>query len=236
MGRNLWLCGLDGPALDQLAERLRANRDVIVTVASADVTQPETLGAFFASMKDGRPHEEEDWVLINAGVGSARPPGQYLESVETTNDLVSVNLLGCLNAIRAAVTMLSRTKGGRIIVVSSLASLAGSPENPAYAATKAAVRIACLSMQPALAKLNIAFTLAHPGFLTERTQDGGANWRPFAISPEAAAEKIVKAALSGKSETAFPWQMAWFVKTMAMAPTGLRHRVYGRLSRDPEAA
>lgn len=195
MGCDLGICGIDGPELEQLAHRLENDRQIVVAHSWADVTQSETLDAFLASYASS---QRVDWIVINAGVGSARASGQYIESPEAINSLVAVNLLGCINAIRSAVTTLERTNGGRIIVVSSLASFAGSPENPAYAATKAAIRIACLSMQPALARRNIAFTLAHPGFLAERTQDGGANWRPFAMSPEAAAEKIIKAALRKK--------------------------------------
>lgn len=236
LGCDLALCGIDGLEQDKLAERLREEWQISATASLADVTQPNSLAAFFASIDDPLPAKGANWVVINAGIGSARPQGDYLESADTIDNLVSVNFLGCLNAIRASVSWLSRIDGGRIIVVSSLASLAGSPENPAYAATKAGIRVACLSMQPALAKRKIAFTLAHPGFLSERTQDGGSNWRPFAMSPDAAADRIVRAALGGRAETAFPWQMAWFVRAMAMVPAGLRQRIYGRVSGDPEAA
>lgn len=212
---------------------MRNEHPVEVTSAWADVTDLASLRTFFASCAN---KQQIDWILVNAGVGGARPPGQPIESPETVDKLVAVNLLGGLNAIRAAVEIFDSSRRRRIIVVSSLASLAGSPENPAYAATKAAIRIACLSMRPALAKRRVSLTIAHPGFLTGRTKDGAAVWRPFAVSPECAADQIIKAGLRNKGETAFPWQMALLVKTMAKLPLGLRDRIYGRLSGDPEAS
>lgn len=231
-GCDLGLCGLDGPALAALADRLRGRHAVDVRHEEVDVTRPDRLALFFSTCRARRP---VDWVVVSAGVGGARADGGVMEDVATAERMVAVNLSGALTAIRLALDLFDGRRPGRIVVVASLAAYIGSAESPVYAATKAGLRAACLSLRPALAARGIGVTIANPGFLADRVADGAASWRPFAVPADVAARRIVEAAIRGRAEIAFPWQMAWLVRLLASLPVRLRERVYTRISGDPVA-
>ena len=231
-GCDLGLCGRDGQALAALAGRLRGRHAVDIQHEEGDVTRPATLADFFSAYGASRP---VDWVVINAGIGGARALDGVMEDVATGERMVAVNLVGALTAIRLALDLFDGSRPGRIVVIASLAAYIGSPESPVYAATKAGLRAACLSLRPALAARDVGVTIANPGYLANRVADGAANWRPFAMPADVAAHRIFKAAIRGRAEIAFPWQMALLVRLLASLPVRLRERLYGRLSGDPLA-
>ncbi|MEO1223100.1 MAG: SDR family NAD(P)-dependent oxidoreductase [Pseudomonadota bacterium] len=231
-GCDLGLCGLDSAALSALADRLRGRHAVEIQHEEVDVTRPAALAAFFSAYGASRP---VDWVVISAGVGGARSDDGVMEDVSTAERMVAVNLSSALTAIRQALGLFDGSRPGRIVVIASLAAYIGSPESPVYAATKAGLRAACLSLRPALAARHVDVTIANPGYLADRVADGAASWRPFAMPADVAARRIVRAAIRGRAEIAFPWQMALLVRLLASLPVRLRERLYARISGDPVA-
>ncbi|MEM8588217.1 MAG: SDR family NAD(P)-dependent oxidoreductase [Pseudomonadota bacterium] len=231
-GCDLGLCGRDVPALAALTERLRGRYAVDIQHEEVDVTRPATLADFFSTYGASRP---VDWVVVCAGIGGARANGGVMEDGATADRMVAVNLLGALTALRLALDLFDGARPGRIVVIASLAAYIGSPESPVYAATKAGLRAACLSLRPALAARDVGVTIANPGYLADRVADGAASWRPFAMPADVAARRIVKAAMRGRAEIAFPWQMALLVRLLARLPVRLRERLYTRISGDPVA-
>lgn len=224
-GCNLALCGNDAIALVAQAERLRQAHQIHVSSDFADVRDLAGLRTVFQRHDRAQPL---DWVIVNAGLGSTCSPGDVMETEADAAALIDVNFVGALNAVRAAVEILRPRRRGRVVVVASMSALAGSPENPVYAASKAAIRIACLSMRPALNKDGIGLTVACPGFLTGRATGGGATWRPFAVAPEAAARLVIEAALKARAQTLFPWRMASLVRVMMALPIRWREAIYQR--------
>lgn len=224
-GCDLVLCGNDEAALTAQAARLRREHSINVSSEFADVRSLAGLRAVFQTHDDAG---AVDWVIVNAGLGSTCPAGEAMETETDAAILIDVNFVGALNAVRAATEILRPRRRGRVIVVASLSALAGSPENPIYAATKAGIRTACLSMRPALQKDGVGMTVACPGFLTGRATGGGATWRPFAVAPDVAARIVIDAALRDRAQALFPWRMASIVQLLAAMPIAWRETIYRR--------
>ena len=133
VGADLVLVARRAAPLEELSEKLRTGGSRVLTV-SADVSDPEacrrvaeqTVAAF------GR----IDVLVNNAGIGSATPATR--ESVERFNDVLAVNLGGCMWMAQACQPQMPA--GSAIVNVASvLAHIGPRWPNSAYAASKAGV-------------------------------------------------------------------------------------------------
>jgi len=75
----------------------------------------------------------------------------------------------------------------------------------------------------------IEVTIALPGFISEGMGDKG-GWRPFAVTPMTAAERIVRAAERGRLEVSFPAVMVWLLRGLRLLPPRLRFAAYQKMS------
>ncbi len=225
--RRLSLCALDQEELDALGVTLRRDYLPPVATAALDVRDGDALAAWVGALNAAHPI---DWVIMNAGLGGQLAAGEVMETPERTAELVDVNLKGVLNVLHSALPLLLRQGHGQLVIVSSLSALIGYDKAPVYAATKAALRVLALSLRPALRGQGVSLTLVCPGFLDQPMQAGRAGWRPFSITAEAAADKIVRAAERGSAQLHFPFSMTTLVRTLALLPLPLRDAVYRRLS------
>lgn len=74
-------------------------------------------------------------------------------------------------------------------------------------------------------------TLACPGFLANPMDGGNVGWRPFSISAEFAARKIIAAAERDRAQVQFPFAMSAIVRSLALLPIPLREAAYRRITR-----
>ncbi|MGE5290169.1 MAG: SDR family oxidoreductase [Micromonosporaceae bacterium] len=104
-----------------------------------------------------------DVVVNNAGIAVA---GSFLAHTEEDwRRIVDVNLLGVVRGCRLfGAQMAQRGEGGHIVNIASAAAFAPSATLPAYAATKAAVRMLSECMRAELSGAGIGVTAICPGF------------------------------------------------------------------------
>lgn len=103
-----------------------------------------------------------DVVMLNAGVNSGFTLDDFDEA--GYRRAMGVNLDGVVFGLVAAVPALRRRGGGRIVAVASLAGLAPVPEDPVYAANKAAVVNLVRSVAPNLQADGISVNALCPGY------------------------------------------------------------------------
>lgn len=135
-----------------------------VHVAALDVTKPETIQTAVALITEvfGR----LDVLVNNAGHG-------FMGAVEeATPDeyrpLFDVNLFGLIETTRAALPLMRRTGGGRIVNLSSGAGIIGMGGHGYYNATKFAVEGLSEALAQEVAPLGIRVVIVEPGpFRTE---------------------------------------------------------------------
>jgi NAD(P)-dependent dehydrogenase (short-subunit alcohol dehydrogenase family) len=102
-------------------------------------------------------------ILVNAIGGFAGGKRVDEESVETWDQLLSVNLYTALNATRAVVPQLLRQGSGRIVNVAARAALAGMAGIGAYCASKSALIRLTESMASELKDRGITVNCVLPG-------------------------------------------------------------------------
>ena len=134
--RRGWFVGsydIDEQGLASLCEEMGAGRSCYRKMDVTDLRSVREAVEHFSRFTGGEMH-----VLFNcAGILRMGPHAKL--PIEEQHLVVDVNLKGILNCINASFELLKRTKGARIINMSSASALYGTAEFAVYSATKSAV-------------------------------------------------------------------------------------------------
>jgi NADP-dependent 3-hydroxy acid dehydrogenase YdfG len=157
-----WFCGLYDVNADGLAAVAREIGEANSVMAQLDVRSRADWSAaveVFGAATGGR----MDVLFNNAGVGRT---GWFEEIPLEDNDwVVDVNVKGVINGVHAALPLLKKTPGARIINTASCAGLVGSPRLAVYSATKWAVRGLTEALDAEFRDLGIKVTSLMPWFV-----------------------------------------------------------------------
>jgi len=134
--------------------------------------------------------------------------------------LLDVLLPQLLRQARAAGGKAGGTAGGHISLVSSVAGFRGLPKSLAYGPTKAALINLAETLYLDLAPEGLGISVINPGFVETPLTAGNDFHMPALITPEEAAEAILRGWQAGDFEIHFPKRFTLFLK-------GLRHLGYG---------
>lgn len=138
-----------------------------------------------------------DVLMLNAGVNSGFTLDDFDEA--GYRRVMGVNLDGVVFGLVAGVPALRLRGGGRIVAVASLAGLAPVPEDPVYAANKAAVVNLVRSVAPDLHADGISVNALCPGYtdtaILGRFRAGleAVNWPLMAVEDVVAAVSSILA-------------------------------------------
>jgi 3-oxoacyl-[acyl-carrier protein] reductase len=157
----------------------RAGDDVVITHRSGeppeglrgvrcDVTDSASVDAAFTRAEEllGRP---VGVLVANAGI--TRDTLLMRMSDEDFDAVVDTNLTGAFRCARRAAKGMIRARSGRIILISSVVGLYGSPGQANYAASKAALVGLARSVTRELGGRGITANVVAPGFIeTEMTE------------------------------------------------------------------
>ncbi|MGH3397741.1 MAG: 3-oxoacyl-ACP reductase FabG [Streptosporangiaceae bacterium] len=161
-----------------IARRLAAGGDAVtvtsrsgepvegLTVATCDVRDAAQVDAAFKVAEEA--HGPVEVVVANAGI--TRDQLLALMSEESFAEVLDTNLTGAYRVAKRAVRSMMRMRRGRMIFISSVVGLYGSPGQANYAASKAGLVGLARSLARELASRNITANVIAPGFVeTEMT-------------------------------------------------------------------
>lgn len=187
-GMNLLLLARRGELLQKVADDLREESPVQVRCLVQDLADPD-LGQI---LQEATADMDLGVLIYNAAYV---PTGPFIDAKdEEVEQLMRVNALGMVAAVRALVPGMRERRRGGLILVSSLAGLQGFPSIAGYSATKAFI----INLGEALwhelgphgidAMTCIAGAMPTPGY-TKVFKD----LAPGSLSPQDAAERTLKA-------------------------------------------
>ena len=132
-----------------------------------DIADPKALAAAIEQVADR--HGRLDVLVNNAGITR---DGLILRMDDEDFDaVIDTNLKSAFVAIRTAARPMMRSKGGRIINISSVSGVAGNAGQANYAASKAGLIGLSKSVAKELAGKNITCNVVAPGFITTDMTD-----------------------------------------------------------------
>jgi len=212
-GSRVGLVARRGPALDALAEEIRAGGGV-ASAAVADVGDREQLGRAVAGLAGAL--GPVDLMIANAGVGV--PTTLDPVNVEAVEETIRVNVLGVVYAFDAVLPAMLARGAGHLAAISSLAAYQGMPGESAYCASKAAVNAYLDGLRVQARGRGIAVSTICPGFVRTPMTAPNTFAMPFVIEADEAADRIVRALARRVKVFNFPWQTAALMKLARWAP------------------
>ncbi len=152
--------------LEQVCNEVTAEGGAAEPLA-CDIGDPKALAAAIESVAEK--HGRLDVLVNNAGITK---DGLILRMDDEDFDIViNTNLKSAFVAIRSAARPMMRSKGGRIVNISSVAGVAGNAGQANYAASKAGLIGLSKSVAKELAGKNITCNVVAPGFITTDMTD-----------------------------------------------------------------
>jgi short-subunit dehydrogenase len=217
-GARLGLLGRNRERLDQVATECR-RRGAEVRAAAIDVRARPEIRAWLEAFDRATPI---DLVIANAGVMAGRPPDGEIESPDDSHALMDTNVLGVLNAVHPLLPVMISRERGQIGIVASIAAFVPLPDTPSYCASKSAVLSYGLALRGLLRPRGIRVSVICPGYLTTPMMQQESGWKPFAMTPERAAELIDRGLARNRPIIAFPFLLALLARIGGALPDGVR--------------
>jgi NAD(P)-dependent dehydrogenase (short-subunit alcohol dehydrogenase family) len=234
-GRVCWLVGASTGIGRATAARLHAaGAHVIVSARSAPVldafvaAHPGSEAIVLDAIERDAMHAAVDRLLathgrIDLAVYCA---GTYQAMRATQFDLEvalrhqQVNYVGALHLLDAVLPTLLKQGGGHLSLVGSVAGYRGLPQAMAYGPTKAALINLAETLYLDLQPRGIGVSVVNPGFVETPLTAQNEFRMPALITPEEAADEILRGWQRGEFEIHFPKRFTLWLKA-------LRHLGYG---------
>ena len=126
-----------------------------------DITDPASVDAAFTEVEEK--HGPIEVLVANAGI--TRDQLMIRMSEEDFTAVLETNLTGSWRVARRAAKGMLRLKRGRVVFVSSVVGLMGSPGQSNYAASKAGLVGLARSLARELGSRSITYNVVAPGFV-----------------------------------------------------------------------
>ena len=234
-GKTYWIIGASeglGRALAEALSRQGAhlvlsarNADRLAEICAAlpnaqpvpcDVTDLDSVRR--AAVEAGK----VDGLVYNAGAYEPMRSGDW--ETEAVLAMTDVNYTGALRVLGETVPRFVRAGRGDITLIGSLSGYRGLPAAVGYASSKAALISLAETMRFDLAGTGVTVRIVNPGFIKTRLTEKNDFKMPMLMSPEDAAERVVKAMSRRRFRTDFPAPFSWFIRLIDYLPDWLIYR------------
>ncbi len=140
-------------------------------------------------------------------------------NVEHFEAMMQVNYMGAVRVMNELLPYFEKEKKGRWIWNASLSSYFGLPLGGGYSAPKAALLNLAESLHPELRAKGIQLQVINHGFVKTRLTQKNNFDMPELMSPEEAAEKIIKGTKNThRFEIHFPFKLSTFLQALRLLP------------------
>jgi NAD(P)-dependent dehydrogenase (short-subunit alcohol dehydrogenase family) len=157
-GASVIACGITQQELDAARSDARFTG---IDIRHLDVTDAQAVPAFFAGLS------RLDYVVNCAGI--IRREAEH--DPDTFAQVIDVNVNGGMRVTAAARPLLAQSRGA-VVFIGSVMSFFGGPKQPAYSASKGAVRNLTMSLACAYAAEGIRVNAIAPGWVVTNLSRG----------------------------------------------------------------
>ena len=219
---KLYLIARREVALRELAQSLSTRYPLLsVEIFPTDVTDFKKL--IETSEQICRSSEKIDILIANAGISSEHKSDIYI--FDDFKKIVETNFLSVAAICEIFAKKMKAQQSGKIVIISSLASLVAFPTTAAYSASKRALNSFADSMRLLLKNDGISVINIQPGFIKTPLTDKNDFQMPFLMKLEHAASKIENAIAKNRAEYAFPFLFAICAKILSKMPHYIRDKI-----------
>lgn len=191
-------------------------------VYGADVAQTESIVA--AGLACLATQGVPDVVIANAGISIGMDTAERAD-IDVMAQTFATNNIGMAATFHPFIEPMRARGSGTLVGVASVAAIRGLPGHGAYCASKAGVVSYCESLRGELSSAGLKVVTIVPGYVDTPLTQGNRYAMPFLMSPDAFAERAVRAIEAGVSYRVIPWQMGVAAKLLRVLPNALFDRL-----------
>jgi len=213
-GDSVIACGRNAEALSALAQRYPA-----VITRQFDATDANAVRNALADIAT------VDIAILNAGTC------EYVDVTAFESALFervfNANVMSIVYCIEVILPKLSEQ--GQLVLMGSLARHLPFTRSAAYGASKAAVHYIARSLETDLKSQGIRVQTISPGFVDTPLTRRNTFAMPMIITPEQAAQVIVRGIAKHKRDIRFPFAFQWMLRLLGMLPQGWQVAIAQRI-------
>jgi short-subunit dehydrogenase len=210
-GADVILAGRDLEDLERTAGDIVVRHGRRAEVLAFDALEAGAHAAFARACREG----------ANAGAATlnvflafaAMPPQAALEAdVALARRTVEATYVGAVSILLHLAPVIEAQKGGRIVIVGSVAGDRGRPKNFVYGSAKAGLHAFAEGLRGRLFRSGASVTLVKPGFI-DTAMTWGQPGQFLVASPRDCARACRRAALRGRETVYFPgfWRLIMLI-------------------------
>lgn len=192
-----------------------------VDVVVADVTAFEELQKKIKSIGS------VDMVILNAGVSLGNTGG--IPTIDEFKNLYDVNVLSNHSILEILLPLFQKQQSGKIVFISSLASLFTMPSSKVYSSSKRALNAYAEGIRYKYKNDGIKVINILPGFIKSELTDKNEFNMPFLLETEDGVNRIIKAIKKEKRTYAFPLRFYLIISFLNLLPHFLREKIVNSL-------
>ena len=229
-GKTVWLVGASSGIGRATAALLHARGAKVVvsarnaaTLAAFEREHRRSLGIALdatdrEAMKRAAQHIVASFGRIDLALYCA---GHYKAMRATDFDLDEalqhqrINYVGALHMLDAVLPVLLQQQSGHLSFVASVAGYRGLPNSLAYGPTKAALINLAQTLYLDLHPLGIGCSVVNPGFVKTPLTASNEFTMPALITPDEAAQEMLKGWAAGRFEIHFPKRFTLWLKALS---------------------
>lgn len=203
-------------------DRLRDLADELTSaeIAPLDATDRDSIAA------NAPDAAEIDGIIYCAGVYDPMRAQDW--DADKVALMFDVNLRGAVNVLGRVVPTFAKRDTGHIVLIGSLAGYRGLPGSIGYSASKSGLIALGESIYADLRGSGVKVQVASPGFIKTRLTDKNDFDMPQIMTPEDAADHVMRIMRSNTLHASFPRPFSWFFKWGRFLPAGLFYRLTGK--------
>ena len=164
-----------------------------------------------------------DMVILNAGISLGH--SNKIPTIKEFKNLYDVNVLSAHVILEILLPLFVKQKSGKIVFISSLASLFTMPSSKVYSSSKRALNAYAEGISYKYKKENIEVINILPGFIKSELTDKNRFNMPLILTTKDGVKKIVKAIEKNRKFYAFPFSFYLIIRLLNLLPSFLREKV-----------
>jgi len=192
-----------------------------VKIVVADLTEFEELQqkiSFIGSV---------DMVILNAGVSLGHDHTDT-PTIKEMQHLYDVNLLSNHAILEVLLPHFTKQQSGKIVFISSLASLFSMPSSKIYSSSKRALNAYAEGIRYKYKKDKIQVITILPGFIESELTAKNSFKMPLLLSTKEGVKRIKDAIERNKRVYAFPKRLYLFIRFLNLLPHSVREKIVDR--------
>ncbi len=168
-----------------------------------------------------------DMVILNAGVSLGH--NGDIPTIDEFKNLYDVNVLSNHAILEVLLPLFKKQQSGKVVFISSLASLFTMPSSKVYSSSKRALNAYAEGIRYKYKKDGIKVINILPGFIKSELTDKNEFNMPFLLETDEGVKRIVKAIKKEKRVYAFPLRFYLIISLLNLLPHFLREKIVNYL-------